>query len=516
MKHLLMAVAAVLALPAVAQEANPDAAIQAEPDEYVVRPLLKEATDAERRGDVAGALAKAEQAIALLKRPTPFRAWVNCLYGARMLERDKEKARRAIEECHAVVPDHPAAKMAYSRLLIEDGDKAAGYRMVAAGIRSDPRWLAHCDTTTTGWIRTELRVLAYDRALDDVRAELIEALTGTACGTEDPAFYSGLMRDVIARRLARGDVENARAALPAVLDPDDLLKMLVERRFAPLWADIERISAGTLEPQRVAFVHKVRQGHAAAPNMASAIRLAYALDVTGGRAEGIALLAKSLADPGLASPERFEESTAAVRLADMRNAAGETSERLVTGPLRALLAKGSPEAAQGLWNVVPNLAQWLIVYDKPAEALALLDRYVPDVDGLDSPAAQAYFVALRGCAQLRKGQADGQQVLDRVIRDYPGNGGAIKIAATCGNDRKVLRERILALMEDEQARSGLLLDMLRIKLLGTNGRGTVSYEHRALASLLAEPEVAARFDALARDPGPGYRPALARWRAGVR
>lgn len=500
-----------IALPAAAQ-VRPSGPMPATPEERAVLPLLREATEADRRGDYAGALATAEKALAQLPEPSKFRAWINCAYGLRMLGSDDAKARPAIEECHRFLPDEPGAKMAYGRLLIEDGKKAEGYPLVAAAIRGDPRWLQHCDSAVTGSIRTELRVLAYERALDDVRADLIEALTGTACAGEDPAFYSGLMRDVIARRLARGEGEKARASLPAVIDPDDLLKMLVDRRYAPLWVDLGQMTSGTLEPQRVAFVHKVRQNYLAAPSLASATQLAYALNVTGARAEAIAVLAKALADPALAVPGRFEDSTAATRLADMRNEAGETREAVVTAPFRALLAKGSPQTDPGLWNVIPNLALTLINYGKPGEALAVLDRYVPDPKGLDSPAAHGYFLALRGCARAKNGDAGGQALLDQVVRDFAGNGGAVKIAVTCGNDRKALRETILAQMEDEQARSGLLLDMLQIKLFGSNGRAVVSAESQALTSLLADPVVAARFDALARDPGPGYRAALSRWR----
>ena len=512
MKHVLLAAALIAAtmVPAMAQDAPREVAPA--PEERFVLPLLRQAAEAEQRGNAEGGLAFAEEAIAQLPTATPFRAWINCLYGVRQIGRDTAKARPAIEECRTVLPSQPMAKMAYGRLLIADGKSEPGFRLMIEAIRSDPRWVERCDTSATGDIRTQLRVMSYDNTLDDVRAELIEALVATACGSEDPAFYSGLMREVIARRIARGEIEKARGAIPAVLDPDDVLKMLVDRRYAPIWGDIERWTGGNLEALRAAFVHKVRQSHDARPSIASATRLAYALLVTGGRDEGIAVLARALADPALATEGLYDEGTAAVRLADMRNGGGEAREAVVTAALRKLLADGSPAVTPSLWNTVPNLARWMIIYGKPGEALALLDRYVPAGTNLDSPAARGYFAALRGCAQLRGGDAGGQRVLHDVIRDYAANKGAVRIAATCGTDHAALRENILALMEDEQERSDLLLDLVRIRLLGANGRTVTSYEHAAFVSLLAEPAFANRLDALARDPGPGYRAALSRWR----
>ncbi|RYY27688.1 MAG: hypothetical protein EOP62_06765 [Sphingomonadales bacterium] len=510
MKALLLALALLVAAPALAQ--NWPAEFRPTKDEEVVFPLLRLADQAHRRGDHPGGLAYAEQAIAMLPRATPFRAFLNCNYGQGMLGFDKAKARIAIEECRTGLPGQSIASMAYSGLLLAEGKREPGYRMMVEAIRSDPRWVQQCDTTANGEIRTQLRVMGYERELDDVRAALIETLIGTACGSEDPGFYSGLMRDVIAKRLARGEIEKAREGIPAVLDPDDVLKMLVDRRYEKIWGDIERQTGGNLEALRVAFVHKVRQGYVARPNIDTATGLAYALTVTGGLDEGIALLAKAMADPALATDELYDEGRAAVRMADMRNAAGEMREAVVTAAFRKLLDGGSPEKTSSLWNVIPNLARWMIIYGKPGEALALLDKYVPGSNVLDSPAARGYFAALRGCAQLRGGDRAGQQALQAVIKDYTGNSGAVRIAATCGTDRAVLRTEILALMDDEDERADLLLDMVRIKALGANGRKVTSVEHAALTSLLADPVVAKRLGELARDPGPGYRAALSRWK----
>jgi hypothetical protein len=482
-----------------------------EPDEVAVLPLMQRAAETGAKGDRAGAIALVDQALEKLPRRTRFRGVVQCTRGVLLFQTNEPVARQAYAECYELASDVPAAQMIYAGLLFHDKKLEPGTKVLIAAIKGDPRWMDQCDSSATGSVKTWLRQLEY-ADLDALRAELIETLVGTACGRDDPAYFSGMMRDAIRLRLARGEVERARSSLPGVVDPEDVLTMLADRRFEPIWGDIDRWTGGTLEAQREAFIYKLRVAYTAAPTLVNARRLAYALQAGGRAAEGITLLRAALADPKLADNDRFESGITASRLTTYLNDAGEKRAVVAIAPLLQLMRDAPSDMRPGLWNVVPNLVRWQIIYDQPAAALRLLDRYVPDAGTLDAPEAAAYFSALRGCAQLRVGDAQGDAALAKVLRDFPTNAGAQMIAAMCGSDKAKRRAVIVKQLDDPDKRGELLLQMARLRALGNEARLVVPFEDSALLETMADPDVAAKFAALGRDPGASYRPALAKWR----
>lgn len=505
MKRLLAALLCLAAVPAAAQDAPPVPANDAE-----AHRLYDQAAALARSGDRAGARAMMDRVLELLPEPSPQRGSVQCVRGMDRLDSDIEAARAAIEECRRLAPQNPIADIAYSRLMFTTHQTGPAVEAMLRAIRAHPEMLAGCDTSDTGEIATTLRLLAYERQ-DALRGQLIEALVRSPCGQDDAGFFSGMARETIVERVGRGDKAGAVGLLPAVVDPDDLLTLLVDRRLDPIRAELEAQAGPTLVPQREALLQSARSAAARNSGFTARRNLATVLARTGHRAEGIAALAVLLDDRGVTDPDYFLRGTSVARLASLTSENGETDVTRVTAPMRRLLAEANPRDKPGLWNVVPNLALWLLNYGRAKEALDLLDRYPATPADFDSPSAHAYFRALRGCAQFRLGDPRAQATLDSVRTVDAGNLGARRLAALCGPDGAAQRDELLAIAADPADSGSTLIDLVRLRTLGAIGKGPQSFEHAAMLRALADPGLAARVDALTRPLAPSYRGALANW-----
>lgn len=500
--------ASLLAAPAWAQQEDRPPT----PAERAAWALIQQAQAAASAGDLAAEAKALDAALGGLPERALPRGRLQCWRAIRLFDTQPAKAREALAECRDLAADDPQGQALAANVLLRDEQVEPAARLLVAAMQRNPGGFAGCGTGDVDEVRTLLRKLEY-AGLPQLRADFVDTLATTSCGNGDPAFLSGLMREAILTRLAGGAIDRARASLAAVVDPQDMLQMLVDRRYAAIWPDIDRAAAGTLEPQRAALLYQLRTRHAAEPSLESIRKLAYALDVTGHRSEAIRILRAAIVNPALPDPERYARATMATRLGNLLNAAGETRVAVVTAALRDLLQELPGPGKDGLWNAVPNLAIWLINYGEPGEALAALERSDSDRAPLDAPAANGYFVALKACARFRKGEARAGPMLASIATDYATNPGAVRIATMCGPDAAAQRAFLLKLMDDPERGGTLLLDLIRLRTLGP-GKGVVlSLGDKALVAALADPAFARALDARARDPGPGYHAALGKWDA---
>lgn len=509
MRRLLAVALALIAVPATAQDAPAPGPVSAATDAQVHR-LYDQAVALARSGDRAGARALLEQALALLPGPSPQRGFIQCVRGIDYLREDIAIARGAIEECRRLGSGSPRAETAYVQLMLAERRIEPAMETMVRLLRAHPETIADCDTSGTGAIATWLRMLNYER-LDTLRGELVSALIATPCGLNDAAFFSGLALKTIRDRVARGDRAGAVGLLPAVVDPDDMLALLIDPRVDPIRAEIEKQAGPTLVPQREALLQSARSAAARVPDYRTRKALGLVLARTGHRAEAIEMLRALLDDPNANDPDYFDRGTTVTRLAEYLSQSGETDAERVVAPMRRLLAKASPRDRQGLWNVIPNLALWLLNYGKDKEALAVLEQNWPGPGVFEEAGAYAYFTTLRGCAEFRLGDPKGREKLESVRAEYPGNLGARRLAALCGPDGKAQREELLAIAADPNDDQSTLASLVRLRTLGAIGKGPPTLEHAAMLRALADPEFAARLDALTRPLAPSYRGALANW-----
>ncbi len=175
------------------------------------------------------------------------------------LKRDAE-ALPLIAEIHDLAPKDPAADSALLQgsLYVSRNDVAAG--ALDDMIARYPDAVRRMDRETIfAILRNEPK--GQDHRNDDRRIELARIHYGGGTGTGH--YLAAGAAEILLRR---GDVSGASDLLQYATDPQNFGKMLVERRYAPLWPALEKLSGPHLATVRQASVEEALKAYEAAPD----------------------------------------------------------------------------------------------------------------------------------------------------------------------------------------------------------------------------------------------------------
>jgi hypothetical protein len=254
---LLLAVA----VPGIAQVPDP-LAMTTDPAD---RAVMAEAASA-----VAGRppdLAKLDAVLAKLPRPTPLRGMVQTVRaGVLASARNAGPAVAAVEEALRLLPDDPRPKLV-----------AAGvYTFAGAPQRAADLWM-EASRESPDYARTSDRylMLALVGRLTDigdrVRADRISARL------DEIGFSAGLAPERSSAALARirEAIRNRQDAdaiqtVTAIGNPNDLLSLYVDRRYAALWPRITEWAGADLAAQSLRYLNELRAGWTAADDFETA------------------------------------------------------------------------------------------------------------------------------------------------------------------------------------------------------------------------------------------------------
>jgi hypothetical protein len=285
------------------------------------------------------------------------------------------------------------------------------------------------------------------------------ALAALAAGA--PAIAQRDPYERAVRRIERNDIDGARAALANVTDANEVLYVLVDRRFEPLWDEFETATGGprgAIERKLADIVEK-RATEPRSLNLV--VRQMAALRAAGRAAEAVALGESVLPQLAGADPafddlrdvpwflDRF-----AFALAD----AGRMNEAHAT--LAAASAQGERWGAYVVDNVSQMLSgAWLLALDgKPQEALeSAAEAYQRSFN------TYVYMVDIV-CARAQLDPAEGDQVaMERTLRElrrsrsyYP---LAYQRALECVGRTDEARELMIWRLETERHRIDALQDL---------------------------------------------------------
>ena len=492
-RAVMLAAALLVATPAIAQRHEPLPL----PTEQPALPLLGQAA---RTANPAARLALIDRALALLVQPTPLRGWVLCGRAAtlRDLHRDDE-ARDAVDQCRQLRPDDPRVLVfqAFSETERQRPVEAAQLLLRAAEL--DPAAVNDVDPSSMG---TVFRLLRYQHQ-DALADRLIVRLATAGYARQDPETFAGFALVAVRSRVAAGDLAGARALLPGILSPAVGLRLLIDRRLQPIWPDVERWAGMDLSVQRHALREGARGAFELTPTPAHRVAYAVALASTGHRREGIDLLDRW---PVRGDDDPWFRNSAAVKLGRWLTAEGRPND----GIARMQAALDGPWSRDpSSANVVPNLAIQLLVAGRAREAVVLLDQRTAHEDGVESPAALGYFVALRACALAGVGRHDeAAALLDRVRTVYAGVRQAVDIATGCVGTPDQAAALWIARAEDPETRGDALVALEGARYARDHGRRVTTLEEVAMRRLLDRGDVQAAYDRFARPVPDGYRPAL--------
>lgn len=499
------------ALPSQPVETTEPATSDPDVDRNVVTAFAL-AAQAMQATDITEAEQLLERALALLPKPGDERSMIACtlasrLYGESGTNRAYErKAVIGADECLRQRPDDPNAQMLAGMARISFGRARQGGSLLVAAIKANPALL---DGQEVSGMQSIFRQLSYQNEKPRL-AELRKLLLQANFGKDDPQFFGDLAIEVIADNVSRNANGEAVALLPQVMAPEYGLRLLIDRRFEPIWPMIEQWAGGNLERQRDAMLAAARGQFRIEPSLANRTVLAQALATTGHRTEAIALLGEAVDDPKLwdEGDERFFLSMLTTKYVRLLAFEDRVPEALAAA--ERISAANSIDRFPPIRNIMPNLAFVLIQVGRDQEALDLIKREMPPPGSLENPASFGFYAALRYCAFQRLGRkSDAAAQAALLDSSYSNNSSARTIRMACATDASTARSIWAERMADNDKAGETLLTFYRAQ----SGIRTIDMLQLVGTDVLIrgnEPLNAA-FESFARELPASYLPALRMW-----
>lgn len=331
----------------------------------------------------------------------------------------------------------------------------------------------------------ELRIAFFRKLVDPSRLEKFHVLTGEAIGSE-----------LFRWETEAGHVDAARALLPRITSPRIFLSALGDRRFAPLWSDIEARSGknmatviNALVERRTAWFDADRNNQEALKELADAYLYA-------GRFDDIL---------SLVSPREPAEADYGTLTEDMSWALGTK--------IRALDALGRHDEAGALFDritaidpgdgkgwvvgLVINRAMRLADLGKTDEALAAIDRADAIAKNYGNDYAHMLLRRTRICALAGAGrQSEAKALLDQAIANSADSPSSAVQAMLCvGADDEAAR--VARGMLNDPVQAGDIIDDMQAPDFALDANPSVLPS--MAAKLRNRPDIAPLFQKVARD-----------------
>lgn len=402
------------------------------------------------------------------------------------------EARKAIE---AGIARAPAPSMLLLRQLFLlrtfDGDPkgaAETLQLIAAGqpaglqelptevvsgvleaIRSDDNLAFNTDFSlvSAGWAPADLTI----GAVDEVRLRLMRAL------------------------MKRERVDDARTVLAGVLNPVILVRAGIDRRFEPLWPEIETRLGPGADIADAAFVAATKARFDKTPDSLVA-RLGYAeaLNIASREPEAL-VVADAVKTPAelaaLNDRELWLVNLHAALLAD----AGRIDEALA----RYAAVNATPlEGRPALVGTMINAALLAESVDRPAVAIALADAI--DARGpLINDYVRLYTAQVRACALQQQGKgAEATAAAAPLVAKPDANDGAYLAAMLCLQQSDAAAAAVIRRLGSDDDRTEMLFE-LQPFLIAERDRLADKRARAALRALKARADVKAAFLKAGRD-----------------
>jgi tetratricopeptide (TPR) repeat protein len=361
-------------------------------------------------------------------------------------------------------------------------------QLVAA---SNPKWLPELPSELVGEV---LRGLNND---EEKRFDLAFTLVSAGFAPADQTVGDGdaLKMSVIAGLARRGRLEDARPIIATLVNPVSLVRLGVDRRYQPLWPEMEKRLGPGADIADAAFIAAAERRLAAQPQSVIArTGVAEALNIASREAEALDRIRDIGEGEALAQLNNREQWTINLKarlLAD----GGEIDKALAAlDSVAALPAERAPNA----------LAFRIIAADLAAEAGRHADALkrveaVPTADLNDW--GRHALAGIKVCALARSGQA-GEAA--RAAAALPagwtkdGNNRALQAALACMGRMDAAAAVLIKRMEDVDSRDEVLFE-LQPFLIADRPNAPDRATKAALRALKARPDVRAAFQKWGRD-----------------
>lgn len=402
------------------------------------------------------------------------------------------EAHKAIETAVASSPA-PSALLLRQLFLLRafDGDPAGASDTLQLIAASDPKALKDLPTDVVSEVIRAIR--KDENRLFEVDYSLATAGWAPA---DMPLSDLDWIRLRLVTALAKRDrLDDARPFVDAILNPVVLVRLAIDRRFAPLWPAIEARLGPGADIADAAFVAAAKARFDKAPDSLIA-RLGYAeaLNVASREPEAIKIadVAKTPAElAALADREVWLVNLHAALLGD----AGKIDEALA----RYAAINATPiNGRNALVATIINQALFAESVDRPKEALAAAD-FADQSAASASEYGRLFIAHARACALAQLGQkAAAEAAAAPLIAKPDENADAFMITMICLGRMDAAAASIIKRLADPEDRGEMLFN-LQPFLIADHAKLREARQRAGMRALKARPDVKAAYLKAGRD-----------------
>jgi tetratricopeptide (TPR) repeat protein len=441
-----------------------------------------------------------------LPRPTPFRAIVLCTRTKTLGSLGRPEFKAAAAECYKLLPRAPMALWMYAESRKYEADPQPSAQAFIAALEAAPQFASFLPPRDFQQLLDRLD--AMDRT--ELSGRLLDSLERAGYGAANPRWSSWTAKRALDNAIALNDLAKASRMLPSILDPEDALPLIVDRRYQPVDSGIRSFAADGLAAQRDSFLNATRGAFEVAPTLEHRQDYAAALFAAGRTDDAINLLKAGLLEKASWDRAAFDASLVASRAANLLWSTGRLDEGI------ELLRKFDAQATSagfrdGILSIIPNLARLYIADKRYQEALDLLAARAPSAEQFGSPDNYAYVPSLKACALAGLGRtSEAEAERTKALELGPNNAAARRMVIGCLGDRTAAKRELLGALADSSRRQPMLIELRRAQLPAT---GEVNDNWTELVRTFADDsDVKAQLDRYSVPVPQALVPAFLSWR----
>lgn len=399
-------------------------------------------------------LTRLDAVLTKLPRATPLRGMVQAVRAHVLWRADNNGAAvTAIEEALRLLPDDPRPKLIAAQIFTFTGapQRAADLWLQASRESADVARMT--EPYYMDALVGRLRDLGDHARADRVRSRLGEI--GFSATEAPQRSAAALARTRMAIREDRSN--DALSSLTAISDPDDLLSLYIDKRYATLWPRIAEWAGNDFEEQSGRYLRELRADWDATNDMETAKAYARQLASLNAHEAVVSLFLPVLdrirpdAFPGgveFLTPVVTRSLTHTGRAADAEALLGK-----ITGALPADYGINALNFDGAYVNLAMDQADWPHVISRADVFLARAKAAGPDVNA----SATIQVSAMRACALWRTGRTvEAQKATADVLLYAPLMPAPAMQLHLCRGDVPAARALVIARLDDEGTRDWAL------------------------------------------------------------